>query len=701
MPRWRRYSAALTLTFSVLMTGADMSANQGSAQPAATAARRAWVPSAAEPSAIAVNGRTPLHVDVRFDVLREAASNGGTLEIQLTSDLTVRMSISAKHSNASDAFVAGPIADGHDGEATFTIVGDALVGRIVVDGRVFVVRRAANSALHLVTEMDQSSFPPEGQPLVPPSTAAVADQPMASPDSNAFVDLMVLYTPAAKTAAGGSSSIVAELIAAVNNANLALANAGVVHRYRLTHYEEMAYTETNNMNDSLNRLTTSGDGYMDGVFALRDQYHADVVTLMTTDSDACGLGWLMSSSNINSGFAPYAYNINLWSCSNGNLSLAHEIGHNMGLNHDRPNAGGTPAYSYAYGYGVTGVARDVMAYPSPCSCPRKAIFSTPLFNFPGVTPATPAGTATEDNARALNGTSPTVANFRRNLVRGDFDDDSKADAGIFRPSTGGWWVLSSSTSGSMFQTYNFGASGDVPVPADYDGDGKTDVAVFRPSEGRWYVLKSSTGFASQVWYNWGVRTDMVAPGDYDGDGKADLAIYRPSSGQWFILRSSSNYTTYDAVQWGVSTDVPVPADYDGDGKTDVALYRPSAGQWLILQSGSGNGPVAYSWGTSTDQPVPADFDGDGKADLGIYRPSAGQWFVLKSSTGFTGSTSSQWGVSSDVPVPGDYDGDGKADVAVFRPSAGVWFVLNSSTNGSTYQAVSWGANGDIPLLKRP
>ena len=51
----------------------------------------------------------------------------------------------------------------------------------------------------------------------------------------------------------------------------------------------------------------------------------------------------------------------------------------------------------------------------------------------------------------------------------------------------------------------FGLAEDKPVPADYDGDGKTDIAVFRPSTGVWYLLQSTSGFSG---LQWGVSTDI-------------------------------------------------------------------------------------------------------------------------------------------------------------------------------------------------
>jgi hypothetical protein len=46
-------------------------------------------------------------------------------------------------------------------------------------------------------------------------------------------------------------------------------------------------------------------------------------------------------------------------------------------------------------------------------------------------------------------------------------------------------------------------SGDALVPADYDGDGRAEAAVFRPSTGMWYVR----GLFNR---SWGLSGDIPA-----------------------------------------------------------------------------------------------------------------------------------------------------------------------------------------------
>lgn len=263
----------------------------------------------------------------------------------------------------------------------------------------------------------------------------------------------------------------------------------------------------------------------------------------------------------------------------------------------------------------------------------------------------------------------------------DYDGDGKADLSLFRPSTGVWHLLQT-TSG--YREQQFANPGDKIVPADYDGDGKTDIAVYRPSNGVWYLLRSQLGFTQQ---QFGESGDIPVPSDYDGDGKADLAVYRPSNGVWYQLRSQLGFTQQ---QFGGSAYQPVFADYDGDKKTDLAVYLPSNGTWYILRSQFGY--VEFQFGSSQHKPVAADYDGDGKADVAVYLPSNGTWFLSRSTLGYG---QQQFGDPNDVPVPADYDGDGKTDLAVYRPSNGVWYQLRSTAG---FIGQQFGGSGYNPTV---
>ena len=223
---------------------------------------------------------------------------------------------------------------------------------------------------------------------------------------------------------------------------------------------------------------------------------------------------------------------------------------------------------------------------------------------------------------------------------GDFSGDFKSEIGVFRPSTGVWYLRGMSTS------YTWGGAGDVPVAGDYDGDGKVDVAVFRRATGAWYIWRS--GSQTGLTYTWGGGTDVPVVNDYDGDGKTDVAVFRPSTGIWYIWQSRTS--TGISYTFGGGGDIAVPADYDGDGKADVAVFRPATGAWYILRSNTSTW-LTYTWGGWGDVPVPSDYDGDGKADVGIFRPATGAWLIWKSST--QSARTLIFGGGTDTAVPGD------------------------------------------------
>jgi hypothetical protein len=284
-----------------------------------------------------------------------------------------------------------------------------------------------------------------------------------------------------------------------------------------------------------------------------------------------------------------------------------------------------------------------------------------------------------------------------------------ADPTVFRTSAGSpqatWWISPSNAGPTSIA---WGTYGDVPVPGDYDGDHRADPAVWRPSTGLWYVLTSSSGFKSSFSVAWGSGAigDVPVPGDYDGDGKTDVAVWRPAQGVWWILLSSSGYTRSIGIPWGSGNlgDIPVPGDFDGDGVTDLAVWRPGTGTWFVLLSSAQfSRSMAISWGSGAmgDHPLVGDFDGDGKADLAVWRPATGTWFVLKSGSNYTSSFAINWGSGAmdDVPVLGDFDGDGRADLTVWRPASGLWYILTSKSGYASTMTMQWGngSQNDVPI----
>ena len=275
----------------------------------------------------------------------------------------------------------------------------------------------------------------------------------------------------------------------------------------------------------------------------------------------------------------------------------------------------------------------------------------------------------------------------------DFDGDGKADASVFRPSTGIWYA-NRSTAG--FMAAQLGSAGDRLAPADFDGDDKADIAVWREAPATaaaFYIYQSSTSTIRIE--NFGQTGDNpVAVGDWDGDGKADPAVFRdaPAGGQsYFYYRGSLNnpggITTY--VPWGTNGDKPMHGDFDGDGKVDAAIFRPSSAVWYILNSSNNQFRADY-WGLATDQFVNADYDGDGKTDLAVFRN--GMWYIKQSSNGQAQYV--QWGLSTDVLVPADYDGDAKTDVAIYRN--GIWYIRMSSSSSLSAQSFGLATDTAVP-----
>lgn len=254
---------------------------------------------------------------------------------------------------------------------------------------------------HFLVELDAAAFPAcggevEGEP------ATGFDSPAAMIDSGDRIDVLVVYTTATKNFLGGDPQALAHAQQAIDATNTAYINSKIRQRVRMVHAEEYFYTETSSASNDLSALRNNA-----AIQGLRNTHKADLVAMIGEMQGVCGIGYLMGSvsGNPNNGFTATAR-----SCAVGNLSFAHELGHNMGSHHN-PENGGTPTYPYGFGHYVNGSFRTVMSYVDPCpsGCTRVAYFSNPRVLLGGV----PTGIAdARDNARSINNTADTIANYR-------------------------------------------------------------------------------------------------------------------------------------------------------------------------------------------------------------------------------------------------------------------------------------------------
>jgi len=289
----------------------------------------------------------------------------------------------------------------------------------------------------------------------------------------------------------------------------------------------------------------------------------------------------------------------------------------------------------------------------------------------------------------------------------DFDADGRTDPGIMRAggAQGGLnlWYAPSLTNGPAVFQIAFGQPGDIPVVGDYDGDGKADAVIYRPSTGLWYGPRTGAAQIVIQEINGGQAGDVPMPCDYDGDAKADPVYYRPSAGRFYGRKTTGG--VFD-LTIGAPGDVPVAGDFNGDGKCDAGIFRASQqpnGLWYAPYSGGGGAFQIY-FGAPSDVLVVADYDGDGVADAAIYRPSNGLWYGPRTGAAAIAVQVNIGYQAGDVPVVGDYNNDDKADVGFWRPpttpgGAGLWFATNAA--GSTVLVNKQiGVAGDVPLVKR-
>lgn len=427
-------------------------------------------------------------VRLDHDVLEAARVNAGRAEVppallrlDLFDDVALNAVVERAGPTSAGYWLSGRIEGWDLGSITLVVNGDVIAGTVRAPSATYAIR-SVGDGVHAVRQLDPATELPyednsqwpaplsrdddsphpasspqasvRARPLRPaaPSTSQRAEVPPEEDGSR--IDVMVVYTPAARDAQGGQGEIEAVIDLWVAETNQAYADSGVIQRLNLVlasmvDYEEAGPDARHGLlaaTVDLYRLRRPDDGHLDEVIGLMDRYAADIVTLVGHYSDESGGVALGYCPEDDKEFA-FAACGNVVNYDVGGLTYAHELGHNMGLNHDRyevtrcwrckpPPEQDLRKYGpfpYAFGYvnqrafepGAPVSSRwvTIMAYRLQCSdagfgCQGVPRFSNPDLTWngdpmgvPGDEPS-PLVTDPADARRTLNETRRIVAKFR-------------------------------------------------------------------------------------------------------------------------------------------------------------------------------------------------------------------------------------------------------------------------------------------------
>jgi hypothetical protein len=299
-----------------------------------------------------------------------------------------------------------------------------LTGYFAYNGTIFTVENLGGG-INAFAEMDRnkvpadhpsSDAPRDSTPVAQPSGPATPSPAPTEPTVAAFseaerkaleaksitIDIMLLYTGnVTKRYVRDPEDLLA---LAIEETNEAFRNSGLGNIIlRLVHSQLIDYDAS--VEDQFTHLYTMVDGLgpFKDVKKLRNEKRADIVGLIIDNPNGCGLATRIGPES------DEAYFVAHHACATITLSIAHEIGHILGVRHDSFVDQGSTPFVYGHGY-VNGTKwRDLMSYKEGCGgCPRIPFLSNPRVTYKGE----PTGTMAADSARVILESAERVSKFR-------------------------------------------------------------------------------------------------------------------------------------------------------------------------------------------------------------------------------------------------------------------------------------------------
>jgi hypothetical protein len=426
----------------------------------------------------------------------------------------------------------------------------------------------------------------------------------ATATSGSTVDVLVLYTQGMVDAYGSVAKVATRVDQLVALANQSYANGGLVHRLRLASLEKIAASDTAANGDTLDQLQ-AGSGPFSGVSARRTAVGADLVAVVRpyySAQGSCGNGYVLGwgGGSIGSGSAAWGvsavsdgsdHNGSGWYCDQ--TTFTHELGHNMGLMHDRATVaeqgGGTGAKPYAFGYDVANRWGTIMSYTSPV----QLRFSNPNDYNCGSSercglPETDAASA--DNVKALSLTMPQIA-----ALQGSVAPTTYSVSGVLT-------VNGTATSGLTLSVGGVSARSGTAVPSSVACQASGSNGVYSCSAPAGYTFTLTPNSPANSRVSWTPASATISAiganqtANFTGFNEGRYALISRFSGKALDVNGVSKADGANIIQWTYGGGLNQQFDIAGLGDGSFSIRPAHSGKSLdVYQASLDAGAEIRQW----------------------------------------------------------------------------------------------------------
>lgn len=293
---------------------------------------------------------------------------------------------------------------------SISIITNALLIVFLANSQMTQANDAQKLAAFVAAQQTKVPIPKENNTLQTPKSSAVSTSPAP------VIDLLLLYTTETNT----DDFMKQRIQYLMTLTNQAYQDSGINMSVRLVHAEPIKYSETISNPNALREMKDEVGAFA-GLKTKRVQYGADLVFLLrplhAKTHVNCGTTYVQfargTEADKEKGYGTISDGID----KDGSKALCqistftHEIGHSLGLIHDREYSTFQGAYDYAYAWGIKDNFGTIMSY----NLPVVMLFSSPNLNKQCA--GSPCGYPESDKKRSsdqvktVNLTAPKIAAF--------------------------------------------------------------------------------------------------------------------------------------------------------------------------------------------------------------------------------------------------------------------------------------------------